>query len=184
MTAGGRGEAGALWAGPSLARLRWESHSCKLSTCRCRPPLASTRGDQASMGSAPFSKERTVCPPTKTTSPCGWALDSELAAKFLPTLGWPALIPRLCSCSLADGPWFQAGLRAVLGKMTWATATGHNQMNRRWCDPAKLNTLAALAALIPHHPLPNLSAAQERGGHQAGRGLRPSALEPTKPEST
>lgn len=71
MTAGGNREAGALWAGPSLARLRWESPSCELSTCRCRPPLASTRGDQASRVSAPFSKEGAVCPPTKTTSPVG-----------------------------------------------------------------------------------------------------------------
>lgn len=94
-------------------------------------PLASTRGDQASRVSAPFSKERTVCPPTKTTSPSGWALDSELAAKFLPTRGWPALLLRLCSSSLIDGPWFQAGLglcwgRALpKGKMMWAIATGH-----------------------------------------------------------
>lgn len=71
MTAGGHGEAGALWAGPSLARLRWESHSFELSMCRCRLPLASTNGNQASRVSAPFSKERTVSPPIQTIAPVG-----------------------------------------------------------------------------------------------------------------
>lgn len=90
-----------------------------LSMCRCCLPLVSTRGDQASRVSAPFSRERTVCPSTKTTSPCGRALDAELAALLL----------RLCSSSLTDGPWFQAGLglcwgRALpKGKVMWAIAT-------------------------------------------------------------
>lgn len=54
-----------LWAGPSLARVRWESHSYKLSISRHQLPLAPTRGGGASRVSAPFSKERTVCPPTR-----------------------------------------------------------------------------------------------------------------------
>lgn len=65
--------------------------------------------------------------------------------------------------------------------MMWAMLQGTSQRNRRWCDPAKLNTSAAMAALIPHHPLSNPSAAQERRGCQAGRGLRRSALE--RPQS-
>lgn len=140
MTAGGRGEAGALWAGPSLTRLRWESHSCKLSTCRCRLPLASTRGDQASRVSAPFSKERTVCPPTKTTSPCGWALDSEPAAKFLPTLGmagpptealflltgrWPLVSGRSKGCAGEDdvGHCYRAQARGTEGGVILQSST-------------------------------------------------------------
>lgn len=131
MTAGGRGEAGALWAGPSLARLRWESHSCELSTCRCHPPLASTSGDQASRVSAPFSKERAVCPSTKTTSPCGWTLDSELAAKFLPTLGVAGPPAEALSRLTHRWPLVSGRSRAVLGKtlpkgkMMWAIATAH-----------------------------------------------------------
>lgn len=122
MTAGRHGEAGALWAGPSLARLRWESHSCELSTCRCHPSLASTRGDQASRVSAPFSKERAVCPST---------LDSELAARFLPSLGVAGPPAEALSGSLTDGPWFQAhlglcwGRLFLKGKMMWAIATAH-----------------------------------------------------------
>lgn len=79
------------------------------------PALASTRGDQASRGSAPFSKEKAVCPPTKTTAPVVGTRLSWQPSSFL-SWGWPALPLRLCSGSLTDGPPVQADLGLCWGR--------------------------------------------------------------------
>lgn len=147
-----------LWAGPSLARVRWESHSHKLSICRHQLPLAPTRGGGASRVSAPFSKGQTVLQP-ETTSPCGWALVYELAANSLLAFKGvtspppEALLQLACRRPLVSGRSMAMLQKRLFPRGGCCGRKGHKSGDPKVVGSCKtqLITLTTIAALIPPH---------------------------------